>query len=274
MPTARHSFGIAVYQNKIYCIGGSVNGPHLTVNEAYDPATDTWETKTPMPTARAGLSANTVNGRIYLMGGDANTTNEAYDPVTDSWSTKAQIPEGVVYSPSAVVKNKIYLFGSLTSPATQVYDPETDTWTSGAAVPEGVNEGAAVATSGVNAPVRIYVMGGVTTFIINGQTFGNYSDLNQVYDPESNTWSTGATLPIELRFFGLAAVNDTLYAIGGFPGLMGFLDTNYEYTPIGYGEVEQPGPWFASTAGIAIIAAAIVVATALTIYILYKIKRK
>jgi N-acetylneuraminic acid mutarotase len=274
MPTARHSFGIAVYQNKIYCIGGSNNGPHLAVNEVYDPATDTWETKTSMPTARAGLSANSVNGKIYLMGGDANTTNEAYDPVTDSWSTKAQIPEGVDYSPSAVVNNKIYLFGSLSSLATQIYDPETDRWASGADVPDGVKEGAAAATSGVNVPLKIYVMGGVTTFVINGNTFGNYSDLNQVYDPESNKWSTGANLPTELRFFGLAAVNDTFYAIGGFPGLVGFLDTNYEYKPIGYGEGEQPIPWFASPAGIAIIAAAVVVATALTIYILYKIGRK
>jgi N-acetylneuraminic acid mutarotase len=66
MPTARHSFGIAVYENKIYCIGGSINGPMLAVNEVYDPATDTWETKTPMPTPRAALSANVVTDKIYL----------------------------------------------------------------------------------------------------------------------------------------------------------------------------------------------------------------
>jgi N-acetylneuraminic acid mutarotase len=275
MPTARHSFGIAVYENKIYCIGGSVNGPELAVNEVYDPATDTWEIKTPMPTARAALSASVVNDRIYLMGGDpANTTNEEYDPATDSWTTKAEIPTGTVYAQSAVVKNKIYLFGGLSSRGSnQIYDPETDTWTSGASVPSGVAEGAAAATVGVNAPLKIYVMGGETTYVSNGVTHGNVTDLNQVYDPESNTWSTGALLPTRLHFFGLAGVNDTLYAIGGWPQLIEFLNTNYEYTPIGYGEVEQPSPWFASPAGMAIIAVAIVVVTAVTIYILYKRKR-
>jgi N-acetylneuraminic acid mutarotase len=275
MPTARHSFGIAVYQNKIYCIGGSINGPRLAVNEVYDPATDSWETKTSMPTARAGLIANTVNGKIYLMGGDpANTTNEAYDPTADSWSTKAQIPTSADSSQSAVVNNKVYLFGGLSSRnSTQIYDPVTDKWTSGIPIPSGVAEGAAIATAGANVPVRIYLMGGETTYVRNGVTHGNVTDLNQVYDPESNAWSTGARLPTELRFFGLAAVNDTLYAIGGFPRLIDFLNTNYQYTPEGYGKVgQQTTPFFASPAGLAIISVAVIAIVAVTSYIFYKRK--
>jgi N-acetylneuraminic acid mutarotase len=275
MPTTRHSFGIAVYQNKIYCIGGSVNGPHLTVNEVYDPATDAWETKKSMPTARAALSANTVNGKIYLMGGEpANTTNEAYDPATDSWSTKAQIPTSAVYSQSAVIDNKIYLIGGLSSRSlNQIYDPETDKWSSGAPIPVGVAQGAAIATIGVNAPVRIYVMGGETTYVSNGVTYGNVTDLNQVYNPESNTWSTGVKLPTELHFFGLAAVNDTLYVIGGWPRLIEFLNTNYQYTPIGYGKGrQQPAPFFGSPASIVVIASAMIAIAAVTTYIFYKHK--
>jgi len=272
MPTARQSFGIAVYENKIYCIGGSTNGPRLAVNEVYDPATNTWETKTAMPTARAGLSANTVNGRIYLMGGDpGNTTNEAYDPVTDSWTTESQIPLGASGSASAVVGSKIYLFGGLSNRnSTQIFDPVTSAWTNGLPIPVGVAEGAAAATSGVDVPVRIYVMGGEITYVRNGETYGNVTDLNQVYDPETNSWSMGAPLPSVLRFFGLAVVNDTLYAMGGFPLLIDFLNTNYEYTPLGYGEAAQPGPWFVSPAGIAIIASAIGVVAASMAYVLYK----
>jgi N-acetylneuraminic acid mutarotase len=272
MPTVRHSFGIAVYENKIYCIGGSINGPMLAVNEVYDPATDTWETKTPMPTARAALSANVVTDKIYLIGGNpANTTNEAYDPYTDSWTTKAEIPTGAVYAQSAVVKNKIFLFGGLSSrDSNQIYYPETNTWTSGVSVPSGVAEGAAAATTGVKAPTKIYVMGGETTYVSNDGTYGNVTDLNQVYDPESTTWSQGALLPTQLRFFGLAVVNDTLYVMGGFLSLIDFLNTTYEYTPIGYGEAAQPGPWFVSPPGIAIIASAIGAIAAITAYFLYK----
>lgn len=85
MPTNRSQFGIAVYQNKIYCIGGSygtvsfVDGHvdrievhAVKVNEVYDPATDTWETKVAMPSARAGVYAQVIGGKIYVLGGNSS----------------------------------------------------------------------------------------------------------------------------------------------------------------------------------------------------------
>lgn len=94
MPTPRKDFGTAVWQNKIYCIGGyNGKGDNIGANEVYDPATDTWVTKSSMPTARSGLQANTLDGKIYLTGGLPNRTlNEVYDPATDSWETKAHMP--------------------------------------------------------------------------------------------------------------------------------------------------------------------------------------
>jgi N-acetylneuraminic acid mutarotase len=72
MPTPRIEFGIAIYENKIYVMGGAIgvdpsgNGNNLltTANEVYDPATDTWETKAPMPTPRFGLTASVANDKI------------------------------------------------------------------------------------------------------------------------------------------------------------------------------------------------------------------
>jgi N-acetylneuraminic acid mutarotase len=71
MPTPRSSFGIAVYGNSIYCIGGleqkgTALATKTAVNEVYDTITDTWMNLTSMPTPRAGLTANIVNGKIYL----------------------------------------------------------------------------------------------------------------------------------------------------------------------------------------------------------------
>jgi N-acetylneuraminic acid mutarotase len=121
LPTLRTSFGIAVYQNKIYVIGGLENNDIASaVNEVYDPATDTWTTKASMPIARASLDANTVNGKIYciggaysppIMGGFATEYNETqvYDPATDSWSIKAAIPTPTGGYSSAVIDNKIYV---------------------------------------------------------------------------------------------------------------------------------------------------------------------
>ena len=78
--------------------GGGWYTVHSTV-EAYDPSTDTWTTKSPMPTARSGLSVCEVDGIIYAISGFTDMNNplstntvEAYDPKTDTWTTKAPIP--------------------------------------------------------------------------------------------------------------------------------------------------------------------------------------
>ena len=68
----------------------------LAVVEAYDPVTNTWVTRAPMPRARHALGLGVVNGILYAVGGQeggvALNTVEAYDPATDSWTTKSPMP--------------------------------------------------------------------------------------------------------------------------------------------------------------------------------------
>ena len=233
MPTPRSSFGIAVVENRIYAIGGDsgnwTTGRIITnVNEIYDPATDTWETKTSMPTPRYALEANLVNGKIYLIGGNS-IVNEVYDPVTDSWTTKTPIPIGVGYYASAVADNKIFIIGGAVGLShNQIYDSETDTWSSGAPLPTGVDSAAAGVTAGVTDTQRIFVIGGKENL--------DAVNLNQVYDPETDTWTYGASMPTARYSLGVAVVNDSLYAIGGREGWVGFpvSAANERYTPAGY----------------------------------------
>jgi N-acetylneuraminic acid mutarotase len=230
MPTPRSSFGIAVVENKIYTIGGDsgnwTTGRIITnINEIYDPATDTWETKTSMPTPRYALEAHLVNGKIYLIGGNS-IVNEVYDPVTDSWTTKTPIPIGVGYYASAVVDNKIYIIGGAVGLShNQIYDTETDTWSSGASLPTGVDSAAAGVTAGVTDTQRIFVIGGKENL--------DAVNLNQVYDPETNTWVAGPWLPTARYGLGVAVLNDSLYAIGGREGWFGspISAANERYTP-------------------------------------------
>jgi N-acetylneuraminic acid mutarotase len=54
VPTPRDHLAAAVVGNRIYVIGGRVDGSYahnLDVNEAYDPATNRWQARAPMPTA-------------------------------------------------------------------------------------------------------------------------------------------------------------------------------------------------------------------------------
>jgi N-acetylneuraminic acid mutarotase len=193
-----------------------------------------------MPTARAGIEANIVDGKIYVIGGrnsDAGVINvtEVYDPATDTWATKTPIPTPVSSYASAVVDDKIYIIGGWTQTANstfvsrvglnQIYDPKTDTWSSGTPIPisNGANAGA---TSGVMAPKRIYVIGG---------------GLNQIYDPANDSWTVGTPIPKSDRRLEnfddviIAVLDDQLYAMGGiYWGEDGNTrSVNEQYTPIG-----------------------------------------
>jgi N-acetylneuraminic acid mutarotase len=254
MPTARSGFAIAVYQNKIYCIGGttgdsgnSVSG-FTGVTEVYDPATDKWETKKPMPTPRADMCANIVNGKIYCIGGkkywgvdpfyqELNAT-EVYDPILNYWAIRSPMPIPVLGAASAVLNGKIYVVGGSrhfqagwdlsTVNSNQVYDPENDAWSTRAALPSSESYAAAGATSGVTAPKRIYFVGG------SSQT--TYSSVTYAYDSVDNVWSTVASMPTSRVYLAVAVVDDVLYAIGGWDG-ENWLDVNEQYVPVGYGTV-------------------------------------
>jgi len=246
MPTPRADFGIAVYQNMIYCIGGYIPEDATGVNEVYDPATDAWEAKAPMPTPRLNLQANVVNGKIYLIGGNSNgTLNEVYDPANDTWLTKASVPTAVSSYASAVVDNKIYV---ITSNLNQIYDAENDSWSLGAPSPLPAVLASAGATTGVNAPERVYVFGADADLPFWQLTTRNFTA--QGYDPKTNSWTVCASMSTGRFSASVAVVNDKLYVIGGFtlefptdrftlnPSYI-FSAVNEQYTPFGYGTVPK-----------------------------------
>jgi N-acetylneuraminic acid mutarotase len=128
MPTARSGLAAAFAANgRLYAVGGSrtrdVVGqpafdPALTVVEEYDPATDSWRARAPMPTPRQrlGLAAG-ANGRLYAAGGVEHAQYsenfypaflsrlEEYDPSADAWISRggmrtAQAAHGLVGAPN------------------------------------------------------------------------------------------------------------------------------------------------------------------------------
>ncbi|MEM3377808.1 MAG: kelch repeat-containing protein [Candidatus Bathyarchaeia archaeon] len=221
MQVARFSLGAAAVNGRIYAIGGNtrsggggtlkgplpVKGGITGVNEEYDPETDTWRFKTPMPTARMDFAIAAYKGKIYCIGGyaaDGNATgvNEAYDPETDTWETKAPMPTPRWSLQANVANGKIYLiggyipddsgFGGSITNLNEVYDPETDTWTTAAPILTGTADYPSAAIDG-----KIYIIGGLSS--------SPQSDLNQIYDPKTNTWREGTRMPNGLRYGAAAA---------------------------------------------------------------------
>jgi N-acetylneuraminic acid mutarotase len=171
MPTSRFWFSTGVVDGIIYVIGGKPgygdSSPHLTTVEAYDSTTDTWTTKTDMPTRRSLSSTCVVDGKIYVIGGamGAKAAVEAYDPTTDTWSRKAPMPTARYALGTGLVEGKIYAIGGWQHSANgpiystvEVYDPQANTWAKGVDIP--------VATAGMSTSVvdgNIYVIGGAIT---------------------------------------------------------------------------------------------------------------
>jgi hypothetical protein len=71
------------------------------------------------------------------------------------------------------------------------------------------------------------------------------TNINQVYNPETNTWITGTPIPTARYQMGCAVINDTIYVIGGREGPFGspVSAANEWYIPEGYTlPVTTPSP--------------------------------
>ena len=237
MPVGLHHVGIGVAGGRLYVIGGysqsglSVWNPVATVY-AYDPTTDSWTERAPMPTARGALSVTEHDGKLYAIGGyDRKANNaqvEVYDPLHNVWRTAAPIPTPRDHLAAATIDGKIYAIGgrldgdySRNLSVTERYDPVNDRWTRVANLP--------TARSGITAAViegKIYVMGG------EGAA-GTFNE-NEGYDPAHNVWQRMAPMPTARHGLGSAVVQRQIYVISGGPTPGGsFSDLNEVFIPPG-----------------------------------------
>jgi N-acetylneuraminic acid mutarotase len=252
MPTPRYDFAVAVYGGKIYCIGGiatlnyhwgEFNYSLSTVNEVYDPATDTWSTEAAMPQGSDG-EASIVNGEIFVINARADPNialTQAYNPVTNQWKMKTPMPERNGFcAASAVIGDKIYVFGgndySLTYLIVQIYDTTTDAWTTGTSPPVYMGnsiKGAVTIGSPGSQKIDLFGLTGHASTVSNG------TNANQIYDPSTDSWMVMASMPTSRQNFGLALLGNDVYVIGGsiaylpFPGDTGsstwYFSTNERY---------------------------------------------
>jgi hypothetical protein len=95
--TARGALAAAVLDGRIHALGGAGDRP-LDSHEVYDPATDTWTTRSAMPTPRDHLAVVSLGGQLFAISGRRSFFGqkyahvEIYDPATDSWQTAVPLP--------------------------------------------------------------------------------------------------------------------------------------------------------------------------------------
>jgi hypothetical protein len=133
MPTPRSMFGVGVVNGILYAVGGECCLPGhgsrvLGTLEAYDPTTNSWTGKAPMPTPRYLFAVAVANQLFYVVGGhkgsggNVPTTTEyatpvdvveAYDPIRNTWTTKTHLPGNRNFVGLGSVKGILYAVGGL-----------------------------------------------------------------------------------------------------------------------------------------------------------------
>jgi N-acetylneuraminic acid mutarotase len=83
MPTARKEISNATVflDGKIYVIGGvSGNGSMVSLVEAYDPETDTWEARASLPITVWRTIAAAADGKLFVFGGYQSLAGFPFSP--------------------------------------------------------------------------------------------------------------------------------------------------------------------------------------------------
>lgn len=240
-PTKRTEVAAATVGGKIYVVGGfeepslgNVLSFAITPSlEEYDPATDQWTAKAPMPVGLHHVGIGVVGGRLYVIGGYKKSglsvwgpvaTVYAYDPVADAWSERAPMPTARGALSVTVHEGKLYAIGGYegraNSGAVEAYDPVRNSWTSRAPLPTPRDHLATATAAG-----KVYAIGGR----LKGDYHRNLS-VTEVYDPNADTWSRALDLPTARSGITAAEVGDRVYVFGG-EGADGTFRENEAYDP-------------------------------------------
>jgi len=223
MPTARYAHSSVTVDGKIYALGGSTSATTAEVMsaavEVYDPTTDTWEAREPMPTSAIYFGVAAIGRRIYRVGGielpDTSATLvdtlTAYDVDADTWTDLEPLPVAAGYLTATELDGKLYAVGGATmdeggygiSTLVRRYDPTTNAWTEVAPLPSPRASHGAAAVGG-----KLYIVGG------QEDTSGTTNKVS-VYDPTTDTWSDVNSGVSQVLYPGVASFGGMLFVAGG-----------------------------------------------------------
>ncbi len=205
----------------------------------YDPATDKWAKKKPMPLLSHHVAFTEYHGKVYAFGGFVLPASGPpawapvdnaweYDPAADSWKALAPMPTKRGSPVAAVVGDRIYVIGGATTPpgsketavhptrphvsvgTVEEYDPATNSWRQRSSMPTPRNH----ATAGV-VTAKIYVIGGRVGggFITSGSS---NVDVVEEYDPAADTWGAPrAKMPSARSAMASGVLGGRIYVTGG-----------------------------------------------------------
>ncbi len=215
----RHETGAVVNEDKLYALGGRGNRPVQVFNATQNK----WSTLAPLPMELHHFQPVILNGYLYAIGAftccypNEPTIADIYrlNLASNTWETHGSIPNTRLRgSAGAVVHNdKIYLIGGNTDGHSggavawlDEYNPENGEWRT---LPDAPN-----ARDHFNAAVvdnRLIATSGRQTNV----SFGGMVAATDVYNFDSNTWTSVAPIPTPRAGAMLGVSNGNVIVIGG-----------------------------------------------------------
>jgi N-acetylneuraminic acid mutarotase len=178
------------------------------------------------------------DGNVLIAGGLDGANNglasaEVYNPATNKWSPAGSMATARLdHTATLLPSGKVLVAGGLDGPfpssslaSAELYDPTTNTWS--AAAPMMGSRARQTAT--LLADGRVLVVGGVSVTLREGGLFPNRPASAEIYDPQSNHWST--TAPMGFSRFDQTATRlaDGRVLVAGGQGDAGILKSTEIY---------------------------------------------
>ncbi len=209
-----------IQQDIAFSIGGTKGG--------------TWQSIAPINSlGRSRPAAATVNGKIYLFGGETSSGKtdivERYDPATNAWTIlAASMPNAASNICAAVIGTDVYIPGGYDNAyyylnTLRVYHTTSDTWTIVTTDPLPVN---LFGMSCASLNNKIYVFG--------GDSGGIFQTAAYVYDPAAaagSRWASIAPMANARAYLAGVVANGKIYAIGGLNASLPDLDHVEAFDP-------------------------------------------
>jgi N-acetylneuraminic acid mutarotase len=206
--------GVAPYQEvistsmdgKVYFAGGFDNATNIRAFYSFDPETWTFRKLPDIPEPRYSNGLSAVNGKLYMIGGTSNSHDILeFDPALMSWTRIADLPVVRQDASTVACNGKIYLFDYQT---VYVFDPVTYKWSSKPHEQEGLSLNSITALSVMNG--KIYQL-----------SYKNNTRRILIYDPVSDSFSTGRQQPSEQSDIASVVADGKIWFIGEIHGKTG-----------------------------------------------------
>jgi hypothetical protein len=200
-----------VLSGKIYVVGGMTRragGQGTRSVEEYDPETDRWTTKAPLPADLALAPITVMGGRLCAFGNNVPGLAYEYDPLTNRWTLNPGQRCPYPASPTTMVVEangrlfalrRLWAYGDAIATMAE-YDFANRCWVSRGNLPFSYGGAQVISGNG-----KLYALGGS----------GGPEEAFQEYDLSTDRWTIKPSMPTSRVEVRGTIYDRKLYAVGG-----------------------------------------------------------